>query len=540
LIGRAGELAMLADFCTAANGSPYLYLSAPAWVGKSALLSWFVLHPPPGLRIVSFFVTARFAGSSYRVAFVDVLMEQLVELLGQPMPVFLTEATQEAHLLGMLAQAATACERQGKRLVLVVDGLDEDRALATGPDVRSIASLLPIDPPANMRIVVSGRLNPPLPSDVAEQHPLRDASNTRLLSPGPHSRASRSAIRRELNRLLTRTSTELELLGLLSAAGWPLATRDLVELTGMSEQQVKGRLSSMDGRVVVRDPTRSKERRGFYSIADDELRQESVKLLGSVRIQVYIDLLHSWAENYRLRGWPANTPSYLLEGYFGLLQATNDVSRMTILATDQQRHRCMRRLADGDTAVVTEISSAIVALFQENEPDAELAERLLENFDRAAAIARGLASSHERARALTKLARAAVAAGMADQAEELVLAVPEASRRAQIRAGYTQADPRTGQATEPLSAKTTAATAGARAVVGTRDRFIQEMAPCGRQVDGEHYRDRDDDGFVIYDQFYACGCRRTRHEYHDGSIRQTSVRHDGKVLLDDPGPELDD
>jgi hypothetical protein len=74
-------------------------------------------------------------------------------------------------------------------------------------------------------------------------------------------------------------------------------------------------------------------------------------------------------------------------------------------------------------------------------------------------------------------------------------------------------------------------------MVGTRDQFTREFAPCGRQVDGEHYRDRDDDGFVIYDQFYACGCRRTRHEYHDGSIRETSVRHDGKILLDDPGPE---
>jgi hypothetical protein len=74
-------------------------------------------------------------------------------------------------------------------------------------------------------------------------------------------------------------------------------------------------------------------------------------------------------------------------------------------------------------------------------------------------------------------------------------------------------------------------------MVGTRDRFTGDLAPCGRQVDGEHYRDRDDDGLVIYDQFYACGCRRTRHQYHDGSIRETAVRHDGKVLLDDPGPE---
>jgi hypothetical protein len=74
-------------------------------------------------------------------------------------------------------------------------------------------------------------------------------------------------------------------------------------------------------------------------------------------------------------------------------------------------------------------------------------------------------------------------------------------------------------------------------MVGMKDGFAGEVAPCGKQVGGEHYRDRDDEGLVIYDQVYACGCRRTRHEYHDGSMRETAVRHDGKVLVDDPGPE---
>jgi hypothetical protein len=70
-------------------------------------------------------------------------------------------------------------------------------------------------------------------------------------------------------------------------------------------------------------------------------------------------------------------------------------------------------------------------------------------------------------------------------------------------------------------------------MVGTRDSFPSEPAPCGRERDGEHYRDRDDHGLVIHQQFYTCGCRRSRHEYHDGSIRETEVRHDGKILLDD-------
>src|SRR4051794_4390959 len=49
LIGRRAELAALAAFCTTADelGSPaYVWWRAPAWSGKSALMSWFVLHPP--------------------------------------------------------------------------------------------------------------------------------------------------------------------------------------------------------------------------------------------------------------------------------------------------------------------------------------------------------------------------------------------------------------------------------------------------------------------------------------------------------------
>ena len=58
-------------------------------------------------------------------------------------------------------------------------------------------------------------------------------------------------------------------------------------------------------------------------------------------------------------------------------------------------------------------------------------------------------------------------------------------------------------------------------------------APCGRIVDGESYQDHDEQGLVIDDRYYDCGCRTIRHEYHDGSMSQKVVRHDGKVLVDE-------
>jgi hypothetical protein len=63
--------------------------------------------------------------------------------------------------------------------------------------------------------------------------------------------------------------------------------------------------------------------------------------------------------------------------------------------------------------------------------------------------------------------------------------------------------------------------------------FKGQKAPCGRIVDGESYQDQDEHGLVIDDQFYACGCRTIRHEYHDGSMSHKVVRHDGKVLVDE-------
>src|SRR5262249_36556548 len=132
---RDGELAELAAFCTEPRQGPSAWWRAPAWAGKSALMSWFVLHHPPNLRGVSFFVTARVRGQSDRMAFVDVVSEQLAELLGQSSPAFLPEATRETHLLRMLAEAAKACQQRGQHLILLVDGLDEDQGVTVGPDV---------------------------------------------------------------------------------------------------------------------------------------------------------------------------------------------------------------------------------------------------------------------------------------------------------------------------------------------------------------------------------------------------------------------
>ena len=57
LLDREAELAELADWCVSGDEA-YVRWQAGPGAGKSALMSWLVLHPPPGTWVISFFVTA--------------------------------------------------------------------------------------------------------------------------------------------------------------------------------------------------------------------------------------------------------------------------------------------------------------------------------------------------------------------------------------------------------------------------------------------------------------------------------------------------
>src|SRR5262249_29074292 len=187
-----------------------------------------------------------------REAFTTVLLEQLCELTGQDLPATAGEATREACLLDLLGRAAAACQAAGGRLVLVVDGLDEDRGVTTGPHAYSIAGLLPADPPAGMRIVGAGRPNPPIPDDVPDWHPLRDPGIVRLLADSPHARDLQRLGQSELKRLLKGSPVEQDLLGLLTAARGGLSGPDLRELTGAALVHIEEVLHTVAGRTFTR------------------------------------------------------------------------------------------------------------------------------------------------------------------------------------------------------------------------------------------------------------------------------------------------
>ena len=199
LIGRETELADLAAFCTAEGGPNYLWFVADAWFGKSALMSTFALEPPDGVDVVAFFITARLSGQSSRPSFFDTVAEQCAAMLEEPQP--LAAATTNTTVLDLLYRAAEKSRAQGRRLVLVVDGLDEDQGEIVAGQRHSIAAALPARCPG-LRVIVASRPNPPIPVDVPQHHPLRDEQIRRPLSPSPAAEATRQEARQDLDRFL--------------------------------------------------------------------------------------------------------------------------------------------------------------------------------------------------------------------------------------------------------------------------------------------------------------------------------------------------
>jgi hypothetical protein len=466
---RDREVAALAAYCTEEGHRPYVWWQAGAWAGKSALMSWFVLHPPAGARVVSFFVTAAYASQSDRVAFTDVVLEQLAELLGKPMPPYLTEPTREAHLLRMLKEAAEACQRRGQRLVLVVDGLDEDLGVTSGPDAHSIAALLPAQPPPGMRVVVVGRPHPPVPDDVPDKHPLRDPAVVRILDRSPRAEAIKADARRELKRLLLGSRAEQDLLGLVAAAGGGLSGHDLAELTGLQVWQIEEHLHAVAGRTFRRQVSWSQPGMApdVYLLAHEELQQEAARIMGGAQMDGYQQRLHAWADRYREQGWPPGTPEYLLRGYYERLcrhagdVAGMDLARMVTCATDQARHDRMLDRTGGDATALTEISTTQDAILAQPEPDLLIMARLavyrdslagrsnniptglpavwatLGRITRAETLAQSITDVDRQADALAELALAMTGVDL-DRAEHLAHSITDVDRQADALAGLAR------------------------------------------------------------------------------------------------------
>jgi tetratricopeptide (TPR) repeat protein len=473
LFARDDELEELARFCSGADGATYRWWLADAWAGKSALMSWFVLHPPPGVEIVSFFVTARFASQNDRAAFLDVVIEQLADRLGQP--AVLAPATREFHLRRMLAEATRAARARGNRLVLVVDGLDEDRGVTIGPDAYSIAALLPADPEPGMSVIVSGRPRPPIPTDVPDGHPLRDPGIVRGLDPSEYAKTVRIDAERELRRLLRGTPIERDLLGFVVAAGGGLSGSDLATLTGTSVQDVEDHLNAVTGRTFATrtEVWRAGSGERIYVLGHEDLQELAAAHLAGPAMETYVGRLIGWAREHADAGWPMGTPEYLLRGYSRLLRKRRDAARLVPLATDRLRHDRMLDISGGDSAAIEEIAAA-QEMILEGEPDTTALARL--------AVHRQYLNDRNM-NIPTRLPVVWGALGYGARAEALALSIGDPTRRA-AALSYLAACDETAAQMSDVSAETLAALRAALGRIGDDEERVRALGTAARAFSG--------------------------------------------------------
>ncbi len=340
LQGRAGELEAIGAFATgqpsalAPPESQHAWLVGGPWAGKTALLAEAMHVLPPEVDCVAYFLT-RPTGDADRERFLAAVVPQLAWLLGTDPP-----STLDEHVFRQLwEQAAQRTADQGRQLLLIVDGLDEDLR----PGGHSVAGWLPGRLPGRLpglpaRVLVASRLYPRLPDDVDPAHPLAALTPDKryTLPDSPHAVLLRERAAQEITQLLRRASDDLALdvLGLLTAArGGPLAAADLATLAGSQLLKVRDVLDGEAARTLQQVGPADTPR---YTFAHETLlarcQHHDVGDPGHIR------RIEEWAETWRDSGWPTahdgrqGTPLYLLDRYPQTLY--DDPPRLAALVGD--------------------------------------------------------------------------------------------------------------------------------------------------------------------------------------------------------------
>ncbi|ALV48071.1 hypothetical protein ASR50_34820 [Streptomyces sp. 4F] len=359
-VGREEELAELEAFAAAPDGAPqYLWLQAGPWAGKTALLAWFAAQRlPAGVDAAHYFIVGRL-GTNVREGFVRVVGEQLASAAGLRRP---PAVDPDAPDLGPLYEAAArARATRHRRLLLIVDGLDEDAD--ADQNGCGIAGLLPKHPPHDMRVIVAGRHHPHVPLGLVSDHPLRNPGVVvRQLTDSPAARIIRDSAMQELKALVKDPAVGRRLLGLLASVQGALSGQDLADLIGITPLEVEEKLRSMVGRSMA--PTRvdllpldaqlqAEVDAGIqtFVLAHTELQKAAVRALDRNTIAASKMQLHDWADGFRAEGWPEDTPNYLLTGYTRLVRESADTGRLADLVLDPRRQLRLAERSGPDVAL---------------------------------------------------------------------------------------------------------------------------------------------------------------------------------------------
>ena len=320
IIGRGTELAELAEFTS--SSERWRWVQGDAFAGKTALMAWFVLHPPERIDVASCFLR-RASGENTADYALVVLTRQLALLAdrdGYLPPPFVSERAND--FADLLDEAARACAERRRRLLVLVDGLDEYDATTTSLD---LASWLPDDralPDQAMLLVASRAM-----ADIQlPGHPL--SSHVQPISTSGAATEIQAAAHAELDRALrVPGGLTFPLVCCLAIADGGLTAnelRALLILRGRDADvgEIRAQLRSSLGRSLMHLPApdlpSSPDANGaarVFVFAHDTLLAEARLQIDDDDLAAYEGLFDEWADEYLQQDWPPDTPRYLLRPY---------------------------------------------------------------------------------------------------------------------------------------------------------------------------------------------------------------------------------
>jgi hypothetical protein len=430
LSGRAEETAAMDEF--AAGSTRWWWWSADAFAGKTALTAWWVAYrDDPDAAVVACFLsrTARHDTADYLVrswakqlgaVTGDADLWQLGQLTADP--------EGRAQLTTLIDQAA----RQLKRLILVVDGLDEHATTGSVP----VRDWLPKPErlPANAALLVTSRAG--APHGIPAGHPLHE--HVHRLEPSPVADKIRNLAEAEIQYAVEQPAAtrERRILSNLAAAAAPLTINELTALINLEG----GRFGPSDIDVVwqanlSRTLTRKPSGKGELSFSHDALRVSARDRLAE-DLPMCRAVLDGWVDQYAARRWPSDTPAYMLDGYPAMLAVENDADRLYEIVTTPGRfmglflhdgspmpgnaelHHAQHSIAQrGDLDQRSELRILTLGLFRSPVRQAVTAAArsavavwsVCGDYDRAVRLAREIREPDARSAALVDIALAAAA-----------------------------------------------------------------------------------------------------------------------------------
>ncbi|WP_405005556.1 hypothetical protein OHV13_16340 [Kitasatospora purpeofusca] len=327
---RTGERAAMDAFVKdrSPHAPSYLWWHAELPVGKTTLLTDYAAQPYDNADVLSCILSEKL-GTNTRTGFLKTIGEQFE--VDTPR----RKRSDEARFAHLLAGAAAKSRKNRRQLVLVIDGLDEDLAWpaagAPPTEAGSIAALLPADPPANVRIIVSSRLSGPLPADVPDLHPLRLRDCLRPLTAGDRAKEVEQASLADLERLrATDPGRAVTDLLAMTDDGAGLRVSDLADLTGASVEAVTGLLHNRQQRCIISNDAPT----GTYLLSHQGMSQAIRRGWDRPNDDRRSRELHTWADRWHAAGWPEGAPPHLLTEW---PQPPDDLGRREHVLLDPQR-----------------------------------------------------------------------------------------------------------------------------------------------------------------------------------------------------------